>query len=1007
MNTIALKSIVRLFSITSLIPAKDDQENHEVIINEYLSQYTGTDEIFQFIGMYAFYRNQLKKKESSDFHKRISSLSVKSLQICYQLIEQLSQKERLILLSQLLEILKSQLQKIEIFDYISTISKVLRIEELDFNRLFKYVLRQDVEGLLIYTDSSRTEEKKPGYVNWRHLKGEIHLIYFDNIKTCFFYIIFEDDHITLNDQKIKSNKIYSLNWGETIRSFKFKPIIFSDVIKEFHNPELLKNRKLIIKDLEYSFQNGLKGMHPFNLDEETGQLIGIIGGSGTGKTTLLNLLNGNLKPEKGNIYINGKDLHNNLSELKSLIGYVPQDELLLEDLTVYQNLYFNAKLCFGDKPEEFIISRVYKILKELQLENIKDLTVGNPLQKVISGGQRKRINIALELMREPSVFMVDEPTSGLSSNDSLKVMSLLKEQTFKGKMVFVNIHQPSSEIYKMFDKIIVLDKGGYVIYQGNPLDAIVYFKEKTNQIGANIRECVHCGNVKPEQILEIIEHPKIDEFGNLTSHRAIEPKDWYDEYKKSLDPVNIIVTEPEKSQEQLFNPPKSLTQFNIFFKRNFLSKIQDKQYLLISLLEAPMLAAILGYFSRYAAGTEENPAKYIFLENSSMPVYFFMSVIVALFIGLIVSAEQIIQDQKIINREKFLSLSRTSYLNSKISFLFLLSAVQMLLYVIIGNFIVGLKGMNFTFWLVLFTIACNANMMGLNISAGLKSLIAIYVLVPLLIVPQLLLSGSAIKFDKLPKSLSSDKYVPLVGDLMVSRWAYEALLVDQFKKNKYNNNFYVIDKELSKINYKLSFLIPEIEWRLMSLKSENEKDNNLDTALYSFVDSEINKHFDFEKNNRPNKLVQIEEWDENLQIEKTKLSKIKINLIKYRDKQINELRKNNDPGYLVRTKEIYHNQAIDDLVTAKDERNKFVLTENGIIQKADPVYEEPLSNFGRAHFFAPVKIAGKIKVDTLWFNIFVIWLITFFLYFALINDSFRKFSELSINKIYVYLKKLF
>ena len=118
----------------------------------------------------------------------------------------------------------------------------------------------------------------------------------------------------------------------------------------------------------------------------------------------------------------------------------------------------------------------------------------------LSGGQRKRLNIALELLREPSVLFVDEPTSGLSSADSEKVMNLLKRQTFKGKMVFANIHQPSSEIFSLFDKLLVVDQGGRVIYYGNPLDAISYFKRASHYVDAEESECLSCGNVNIDQI---------------------------------------------------------------------------------------------------------------------------------------------------------------------------------------------------------------------------------------------------------------------------------------------------------------------------------------------------------------------------------------------------------------------------------------------------------------------------------------------------------------------------
>ena len=102
-----------------------------------------------------------------------------------------------------------------------------------------------------------------------------------------------------------------------------------------------------------------------------------------------------------------------------------------------------------------------RVLMDIDLIGIKNLAVGDPINKYISGGQRKRLNIALELIREPSVLFADEPTSGLSSMDSEMVMLLLKEQTLKGRLVIVNIHQPSSDIYKLFDKLLIMDKGGY------------------------------------------------------------------------------------------------------------------------------------------------------------------------------------------------------------------------------------------------------------------------------------------------------------------------------------------------------------------------------------------------------------------------------------------------------------------------------------------------------------------------------------------------------------------
>ena len=130
------------------------------------------------------------------------------------------------------------------------------------------------------------------------------------------------------------------------------------------------------------------------------------------------------------------------------------------------------------------------------------------------------------------MLFVDEPTSGLSSRDSENVMDLLRELALKGKLVFVVIHQPSSEIYKMFDRIIFLDLGGYMIYHGNPVEAVMYFKRMDEQINAEIGECPTCGNVYPELIFNIIEASVVDEFGNYTGARKVPPERWEELYHK-------------------------------------------------------------------------------------------------------------------------------------------------------------------------------------------------------------------------------------------------------------------------------------------------------------------------------------------------------------------------------------------------------------------------------------------------------------------------------------------
>ena len=302
-------------------------------------------------------------------------------------------------------------------------------------------------------------------------------------------------------------------------------------------------------DIEYKFRKDAIGIQKLSFPAESGQLVGIMGGSGTGKSTLLKVLNGSYKPTHGQGLINGYNIHENSEAIEGVMGYVPQDDLLIGELTVYQNLLYNAKLCFGNMEEEKIQKLISKTLTNLDLFQVKDLQVGTPLNRNISGGQRKRLNIAQELIREPYILFVDEPTSGLSSTDSENVMQLLKEQTLHGKLVFVIIHQPSSDLFKLFDKLLILDKGGHPVYFGNPLEAITYLKEIATRVDASERVCELCGNIHTDDILQLIELKQVNEFGEYEQKRQITPEDWYELYQKNIQPKLKIHRKESKIPE--------------------------------------------------------------------------------------------------------------------------------------------------------------------------------------------------------------------------------------------------------------------------------------------------------------------------------------------------------------------------------------------------------------------------------------------------------------------------
>ena len=269
---------------------------------------------------------------------------------------------------------------------------------------------------------------------------------------------------------------------------------------------------------------------------------------------MLDVLNGTVKPTFGCVTINGVDIHAHPEDIVGLIGHVPQEDVLISELTVRENLEFNAQLSLGLMDAESRSKRVDEVLMQLGLWSIKDLRVGSVLDKVISGGQRKRVNIGLELLRKPPILFLDEPTSGLSSRDSEQILDILKELTYAGQLVFAVLHQPSSDLFKMLDRLFMLDAGGHPIYWGNPLQAVRHFNALASRVHSDQSECNACGNVNPEQLFDIVEAQTVDEYGRKTPTRRTTAKEWNDFYTIMLGnvlPPAMEGIEPLKPQSNV------------------------------------------------------------------------------------------------------------------------------------------------------------------------------------------------------------------------------------------------------------------------------------------------------------------------------------------------------------------------------------------------------------------------------------------------------------------------
>ncbi len=1021
MNESILKALMRLFAIIANADAEKVSEKARTVVKSYLDVVLNQEYSKIYLNLFDEYvklHHHVKKDDNRKVRKQTSLNSVKVLKICSEINEQLQQKEKIVVLIRLLEFINQDgtITDKEL-DFVKTVSDIFNISELEFSQLFNLATHninkfKDKSNVIIINSEKENFRKEFKHKYTENLDGELIILRLESTKT---YILqyYGNDSLFLNSQNINPKRLYIFDSGAVIKNQKISNIYYSDIVSRFLDEDTSSKVILKAEDIEFYYSNSNNGIHKFSFIEYSGKMLGIMGGSGVGKSTLLNVLNGTFPLHGGKITINGYDLHKDKEKLKGIIGFVPQDDLLIEELTVYQNLYYNAKLCFSNFTKEQIKNAVNKILTDLDLYEVKDLTVGSPVNKFISGGQRKRLNIALELIREPAILIVDEPTSGLSSMDSDMVMNLLKEQALKNKLVLVNIHQPSSDIFKLFDSLLMMDKGGHPVYYGNPVEALTYFKKSANYVNPEEAGCACCGNVDAQQPLEILEAKVVDEYGKVTKVRKINSEEWYQKFKKEIEPKikasTIEETDKVKLPKNHFKTPSRFKQFLIFTTRNIKSKLTNKQYLLITFAEAPVLAVILGYFTKYISGTETNPDAYIFAENVNLIAYIFMAVTVALFFGMTLSAEEIIKDKKILNREKFLNLSKLSYLNSKITVLFFISAIQTLSFIIVGNFILEIHGMTLTYWAVLFTTAAFANILGLNISATFDSVVTIYIIIPFILVPQLLFSGAIVDFTKLHKNFTSYKEVPVIGDLMTSRWAYEALAVAQFKDNNYEKYYFKTDMLKSQNNYKLSYLIPELKKYANTCMSNinNKKDEKQTKKYLIILKNEIKKlnttnSFKFnetEKLNTRNFNKEtydlLQEYFENankyLNNRQYKLNLKSDSVSRYLTEKLGS----RDAVFKLKQKN--HNKKLEEILRNKAEFDAIKEENNRLVQVIDPVFKIPDSKIGRAHFYSPVKIIGNYTFDTVFFNILFIWLTSIIIYLTLIFDVFRKllntFSE--------------
>ena len=949
MNDILLSGFLNLFALFGAVNRTDKNRSLQMLSN-YLTKHFGVRMLDDYLPLYSDLRDFYDISPELDKDAIIEG-------ICSNIKHRISREDQTLMLLRLMEFCDptpgSQKGESISEENLQIFRKVAELFEVDgdiFEDFVCYVSGDTNAHVLTLTREG--------------MNGELRLIRVDRYNKILFSYN-GSDTVLMNDIPVLPGTFLVWQQSGVLKSRHMAPLYYSNISALYDTGSRRQEIILSGRDINFRFPGSDNGMHGLTFDLRSGQLVAVMGGSGTGKSTLLSLLNGTLRPDSGSVTLNGYDVSDPM--VKDLIGFVPQDDLLIEELTVYENLMFTARLCFADLSREEISAKVDSILRDLGLESTKHLKVGSPIHKYISGGQRKRLNIALELIREPAVLFLDEPTSGLSSSDSEKVINLLKEQTCKGKLIVVNIHQPSSDIFKLFDRLWILDRGGYPVYDGNPIEAVTYFKRAANYADAEVSTCSLCGNVNPEIILNIIDEKALDDSGRITDRRKVPPQEWHRMYLERAD--SGVPVEQREIPETEQKRPSKLRQLLIFLQRNLRTKLPDTQYLLITIAETPLLALIVALLTRYAPETG-----YTVMDNKNFVSYIFMAVIVAIFAGMSVSAEEIFKDRALLKREKFLRLSRSSYLWSKILYLGGVSLIQTLLFILVGNTVMGVSFGFWFWWLILFLSAVLANLTGLILSQSLNSIVSIYITIPLLLIPQILLCGLVVKFEDLtPRSTTGN--VPVIGDVIPSRWAFEALAVSSFAYNDFERDIFGDDKVKYQTQYYRTAFIYELESRLESGDSADleivrhgipELSERTGIRPYGgSTDSIRHGVLDTASINR------IQSW---LSYAEDTLGTIGNRATLAADSHLTAYRDAHGRDALIKLRRDNCNGYLETLVTNSSSPELYSVIGNTIVPKAGQIWLDPPSRNGRAPFYSSVKIIGNLKINTVIYNIAILLL---------------------------------
>jgi ABC transport system ATP-binding/permease protein len=537
-----------------------------------------------------------------------------------------------------------------------------------------------------------------------------------------------------------------------------------------------------------------------------GDMIALMGPSGAGKTTLLLTLNGYMPPTTGVVRINGEDLYAIYDALRGSIGYVPQDDLVHPELTVYEAVRYSAKFRLPpDYSEDEIDRRVMATLQQLGLEQVANLQIGKPEKKVLSGGQRKRVNIALELVTDPVILFLDEPTSGLAADDTTALITLLSELAKStGKTIIMTIHQPAKDEYEKFNLALLLGYGGVPMFFGPTVpDSYRFF-------GSYLQRQGRTGDLdNPRDMFDVLREREKPIFDQMRAQNPNVPrsaarnaaaKEWAAEFVQSATYQKMYSGPRAIGQEAAGRPVVERSanrsgQLGLLFSRYFKTKTRDVSGTLIMLLQAPIIGALLAVVFGgqresvpfWCLGALQDLSKRVgrkgnFDEilgtmtptNDHASAAFFL-VVSAVWFGTSNAAREIVSERAIYLRERMVNLGLFNYVLSKFLLLAMFCVLQCAVLLGIVFPVLRFHGGALAFGVELANLVavslCSVSL-GLLLSTVVTSSEAAMALTPIALIPQVVLGGLLVP-------MTNQNWLKWVMSFIPARWGFQGVVAQE------------------------------------------------------------------------------------------------------------------------------------------------------------------------------------------------------------------------------------